>query len=72
MVIFNPASTDPEVLAAMKYMVGPGKDLQAVWQILKPCRAPEAAGIERTAAESTPLNEWWAPPGEAKYLYVRA
>jgi len=48
----------------MKYMVGPGKDLQAVWQILKPCRAPEAAGIERTATESTPLNEWWARQGE--------
>jgi pimeloyl-ACP methyl ester carboxylesterase len=52
MSIFNPASTYTEVLAAMRYMVGPADNVEAVWQILKPCRAPEAAGIERTAAKT--------------------
>jgi pimeloyl-ACP methyl ester carboxylesterase len=71
MTIFNPASTEAEVLAAMQYMVGPGQNVQAVWQILKPCRAPEAAGIERTAAENTRLKDWWAPPGQTKYLVLQ-
>ena len=71
MTIFNPKSSEAEVLEAMKYMVGNPADAGAVWQILKPCRAPTAAGIERTAAESTPLNAWWAPPGQQKYLVLQ-
>jgi pimeloyl-ACP methyl ester carboxylesterase len=69
--IFTPTSTEAEVLAAMKYMVGPAENVQMAWQILKPCRAPEAAGLERTAAENTPLKDWWAPPGKAKYLVLQ-
>jgi hypothetical protein len=52
-------------------MVGNPADVGVVWQILKPCRAPAAAGIERTAAESTPLKDWWAPPGKSKYLVLQ-
>ena len=63
MTIFNPASTEPEVLEAMTYMVGKSEDVAKVWGFLKPCRAPQMAGIERTAAESTPLSAWWAPAG---------
>jgi pimeloyl-ACP methyl ester carboxylesterase len=69
--IFNPKSTEPEVLAAMKYMVGNPADAGAVWKILKPCRAPRAAGIEYEAAKSTPLKDWWAPPGTTKYLVLQ-
>ncbi len=69
--IFTPTSTEAEVLAAMKYMVGPAENLQMAWRILKPCRAPEAAGIEKTAADNTPLKDWWAPPGQAKYLVLQ-
>ncbi len=71
MTIFNPASREPEVLEAMTYMVGKSADVAKVWQILKPCRAPAAAGIERTAAESTPLDAWWAPAGKQKYLVLQ-
>jgi pimeloyl-ACP methyl ester carboxylesterase len=70
-IIFTPASAEPEVLVAMKYMVGDPADVQKVWQIIKPCRAPRAAGIEAKAAEATPLKDWWAPPGKAKYLVVQ-
>ena len=69
--IFNPKSSDAEVLGAMKYMVGNPADVGTVWKILKPSRAPRAAGIERTAAENTPLKDWWAPPGNAKYLVLQ-
>jgi pimeloyl-ACP methyl ester carboxylesterase len=70
-VIFNPASSDAEVLKAMKYMVANPADAARVWRILKPCRAPEAAAIEGAAAEATPLSAWWAPPGPTKYLVLQ-
>ena len=69
--IFNPASTDAEILNEMKYMVGNPANVPMAWQIIKPCRAPQAAGIQRTAMNNTPLAEWWAPPGQSKYLVVQ-
>jgi pimeloyl-ACP methyl ester carboxylesterase len=69
--IFNPAASEPEVMQAMTYLVGKGEDVGKAWQILRPCRAPEAAGIERTAAESTPLSAWWSPAGQQKYLVLQ-
>jgi pimeloyl-ACP methyl ester carboxylesterase len=71
MVIFNPASTDAEVLAVMPYLVASPSDSARIWKIFKPCLAPGAAGIEREAAESTPLKIWWAPPGKTKYLILQ-
>lgn len=69
--IFNPASTDDDILRQMKYMVGDAAEIPKAWQAIKPCRAPRAAGIQRKAMQSTPLNDWWAPPGEIKYLAVQ-
>src|SRR5271165_1484637 len=69
--IFNPASTDAEVLKDMKYMVGNPANIPMAWQIIKPCRTPQAAGIQRTAMDNTPLKEWWAPPGQMKYLILQ-
>jgi pimeloyl-ACP methyl ester carboxylesterase len=71
MAIFNPAASEVELLEAMKYLVGKSEDLATVWQILKPCRAPQAAGLERTAEESTPLEAWWAPAGQQEYLVLQ-
>jgi pimeloyl-ACP methyl ester carboxylesterase len=71
MAIFNPKSTNSEILAAMKYMVGNPMDAERVWEILKLCHAPVAAEIESAAAMATPLKEWWAPPGKTKYLAVQ-
>jgi pimeloyl-ACP methyl ester carboxylesterase len=70
-VIFNPASSDAEVLGAMKYMVANPADAPRVFEILKACRAPKAAAIEEAAAEATPLAAWWAPPGQTKYLILQ-
>ena len=70
-VIFNPASTDAEVLAAMPYFVSNPADSARVWAIFKPSLDPGAAGIERAAVEATPLNAWWAPPGRTKYLILQ-
>jgi pimeloyl-ACP methyl ester carboxylesterase len=71
MVIFNPASTDAEALAVMPYLVSSPADSARIWKIFKPSRAPGAAGIEREAAESTPLKTCWAPPGKTKYLILQ-
>ena len=70
-IIFNPASTDAEVLAAMPYLVSNPADSARIWAIFKPSRDPDAAGIEGEAAESTPLKAWWAPPGKTKYLILQ-
>jgi pimeloyl-ACP methyl ester carboxylesterase len=69
--IFDPKSTDADVLENMKYMVGNPANIQMAWQVIKPCRAPQAAGIERTAMNNTPLKDWWAPPGKVRYLVVQ-
>jgi pimeloyl-ACP methyl ester carboxylesterase len=69
--IFNPASTDAEVLEAMRLMVANPADAARVWAALKPCRSPKAAAVEEAAAESTPLSAWWAPPGPTPYLVLQ-
>jgi pimeloyl-ACP methyl ester carboxylesterase len=71
MVLFNPASTDAEVLAIMPYFVSNPDDSKKIWEMIKPSRAPGAAAIERAAAEATPLDVWWAPPGDTKYLILQ-
>ena len=40
-------------------------------ELFKPSLDPGAAAIEKAAAESTPLDAWWAPPGETKYLILQ-
>jgi pimeloyl-ACP methyl ester carboxylesterase len=70
-VIFNPASTDAEVLALMPYLVSSPADAARIWEIFKPSLSPGAAAIERAATESTPLKTWWAPPGKTKYLILQ-
>ncbi len=69
--IFNPASTDADILSQMKYMVGNAAEIPIAWQAIKPCRAPQVAGIQRTAMHNTPLKDWWAPPGKMKYLVLQ-
>jgi pimeloyl-ACP methyl ester carboxylesterase len=71
MIIFNPQSTDADVLAVMPYLVADPADSARAWAIFKPSRDPGAASIERAAAEATPLEVWWAPPGKMKYLILQ-
>jgi pimeloyl-ACP methyl ester carboxylesterase len=70
-VIFNPKSTEADVLAVMNYLVANPADSARVWAIFKRSLDPRAAAIERAAAESTPLESWWAPPGQTKYLILQ-
>jgi pimeloyl-ACP methyl ester carboxylesterase len=70
-IIFNPASTDAEILAVMPYFVSDPAQSDRIWAIFKPSRAPGAAAVEAEAAKSTPLEAWWAPPGETKYLILQ-
>ncbi|HEV3300450.1 MAG TPA: alpha/beta hydrolase [Planctomycetaceae bacterium] len=70
-VVFNPASTDAEVVAVMPYLVSNPADSARVWALFKPSRDPAAGGIEFAAAEATPLKAWWAPPGQTKYLILQ-
>ncbi len=70
-VIFNPASTDAEVLAAMPYFVSNPADSARVWALFKPFRDPAVGRLEQTAAEATPIEVWWAPPGKTKYLILQ-
>ena len=70
-VIFDPASTDADVLKEMKYMVGDPAEIPMAWKMIEPSRAPEVAGLQRTAMENTPLKDWWAPPGQMQYLVIQ-
>ncbi|CAN7226408.1 alpha/beta fold hydrolase [Rhizobium leguminosarum] len=65
-IIFNPASTDADILAVFPFLVSNPADSERVWKLFKPSLDPGAAAIEKAAAESTPLDAWWAPPGETK------
>ena len=69
--IFDPASTDADILKQMKYLVGNPAEIPIAWESIKPCRAPQAAGIQRTAMKNTPLRDWWAPPGQMKCLILQ-
>ena len=69
--IFNPASTDEDILQQMKYMVGDPSEIPMAWQTIKSSRAPEVAGLQKTAMNNTPLEDWWAPPGNMKYLILQ-
>ena len=71
MIIFNPKSTDADVLAVMPYLVSNPTDSPRVWAIFKPSRDPGAASIEQAAGDATPLKVWWAPPGKTKYLILQ-
>jgi pimeloyl-ACP methyl ester carboxylesterase len=70
-IIFNPASTDAEILAVMPYFVSDPAQSDRIWAIFKPSRAPGAATVEAEAAKTTPLEAWWAPPGETRYLILQ-
>jgi pimeloyl-ACP methyl ester carboxylesterase len=70
-VIFNPASTDAEVMAIMPYLVSNPAHYARIWARFKPSRDPGAGPIEKAAAEATPLNAWWAPAGQTKYLILQ-
>jgi pimeloyl-ACP methyl ester carboxylesterase len=70
-VIFNPKSSEADILAVMKYLVASPADSAKVWAKFKPSLAPGAAAIEYAAATATPLQAWWAPPGQTRYLILQ-
>jgi pimeloyl-ACP methyl ester carboxylesterase len=70
-VIFNPKSTETDILAEMKYLVADPADSARIWGIFKLSLDPGAAGIEFAAAKATPLEAWWAPPGNTRYLILQ-
>jgi len=70
-VIFNPASTEAEILAAFPYFISKPADSARIWALFKPSLDTKAGGIEAAAAQATPLKAWWAPPGQTKYLILQ-
>ena len=70
-VIFDPKSTEADILAQMKYLVATPTDAARVWTIFKRSLDPGAGPIEYEAATATPLKDWWAPPGKTKYLILQ-
>jgi pimeloyl-ACP methyl ester carboxylesterase len=70
-IMFNPASTDAEVLAIMPYFVSKPTESARIWGLFKPSRDAAAGPLEKAAAENTPLSAWWAPPGQTKYLILQ-
>jgi pimeloyl-ACP methyl ester carboxylesterase len=71
MTLFTPTSSDDEVLDAMRWMVGDPTNAATVWERFKDDRAPAAAGAQMAAAQATPLEEWWSPPGDVPYLVIQ-
>jgi pimeloyl-ACP methyl ester carboxylesterase len=70
-IIFNPTSTDAEILAVMPYFVSDPAQSDRIWAIFKPSRATGAAVAEDEAMKSTQPEAWWAPPGDTKYLILQ-
>jgi pimeloyl-ACP methyl ester carboxylesterase len=70
-IIFNPASSETDIMAVMPYLVASPADSARVWNLFKPSLAPGAAKAEMAASQATPLEAWWAPPGQTKYLIVQ-
>ncbi|NPD06546.1 alpha/beta hydrolase [Nocardioides sp. zg-1308] len=69
--LFTPTATEAEVVEAMRWMVGSPENAASVWERFKGDRAPGAAAAQMSAARATPLEEWWAPPGDVAYLVVQ-
>jgi pimeloyl-ACP methyl ester carboxylesterase len=69
--LFTPTSSDAEVLDAMRWMVGDPANAGRVWERFKGDRAPATAGAQMAAAQTTPIDDWWSPPGDAPYLVIQ-
>jgi pimeloyl-ACP methyl ester carboxylesterase len=71
MTLFTPSASEADVLDAMRWMVGDPANAASVWERFKGDRAPATAGAQMGAAKSTPLEDWWSPPGEVPYLVIQ-
>jgi pimeloyl-ACP methyl ester carboxylesterase len=71
MTLFTPDASTSEVLEAMRWMVGSPENASSVWDRFKGDRAPGAARAQMAAAQATPLEDWWAPPGDVPYLVIQ-
>jgi pimeloyl-ACP methyl ester carboxylesterase len=71
MTLFTPTASEAEVLDAMRWMVGDPDNAASVWERFKGDRAPGAAAAQMGAAQTTPLDDWWSPPGDAPYLVIQ-
>jgi pimeloyl-ACP methyl ester carboxylesterase len=69
--LFTPTASEAEVLDAMTWMVGSPENASSVWERFKGDRAPATAAAQMAAAQSTPLGDWWSPPGDAPYLVIQ-
>jgi pimeloyl-ACP methyl ester carboxylesterase len=69
--LFTPTASPAEVLDAMKWMVGSPENAPSVWERFEDARAPAAAASQMAAAQATPLEDWWSPPGDVPYLVIQ-
>jgi pimeloyl-ACP methyl ester carboxylesterase len=69
--LFTPTASEAEVLEAMKWMVGRPENASSVWERFKGDRTPTAAASQMAAAQATPLEDWWSPPGDVPYLVIQ-
>ena len=69
--LFDPKTTDTEYLKAMEFMVGNPKDVEKAGSALKVSRAPQAGGLQFKAANTSKIDEWWAPKGKIPYLVIQ-
>jgi pimeloyl-ACP methyl ester carboxylesterase len=70
-LIFNPTTSDDDYLGAMTFMVGDPADSAMVAEAMEKSRAPKAGPIQRAAAGTATLEEWWAPKGDTPYLILQ-
>lgn len=70
-VIFGKGVTEEQLINSIKYMVGNPEDAPKVADIVKNSLAPNAGSVEMGASNKTPLNEWWAPKGNSKFLILQ-
>lgn len=69
--IFDSRTSEADYLDAMQYMVGNPSDKGLAGEALTQSRAPKAGPIQRTAAMSAKLTDWWAPTGKMPFLILQ-
>jgi pimeloyl-ACP methyl ester carboxylesterase len=70
-VVFNPKSSEAEVIAEMPLLISNSANSARVWAQLKPSVDLSAADVEKAASAATASDDWWAPAGDARYLILQ-
>lgn len=67
----DPKATEEQVLAALPFFVADMNKAPGVWATFSSARDASYGAMQEAASKATPLADWWAPPGETRYLILQ-